>query len=244
MSASRFSVVYKDDTLGLGAGRGVKENETTTGIDGFQDLLSRLNGKVRDKIENGAKDIDEARQVRHLGRWGSTRFVSGGFLLGDALQVQPEQEEVIRAGQDVDTEIQDHGSVRLEASCLPAKVEVKYKATAQKRIEKVERRLRRQRRRDPTSAVQGPCRPLESVIFESTESQGTITEDLKKTLLPEGASARQSSGDGAGGRRAARQRFVQQKKMVMLDAKALNEVKLRFAPSFMGLCRLTRTRFS
>lgn len=87
-NASHIRVSIKDDNLGLGAkiGSGVGHGECT-GLDAFKNLLGRLNGKDEDEIAKEQKSRDDLRVAKYSERkWGSTRFVSGGFLIGDKIQ--------------------------------------------------------------------------------------------------------------------------------------------------------------
>jgi Pin2-interacting protein X1 len=88
-NASYIRVSLKDDMKGLGFDK-AKDNEAT-GMDVFNDLLSRLNGK-------SAAAIAEDRQARLVvkmhqyveQKWGPMRFVRGGLLVGDELKVDEE----------------------------------------------------------------------------------------------------------------------------------------------------------
>lgn len=87
-NASHIRVFLKDDNLGLGAklGSGVGPGECT-GLDAFQNLLGRLNGKDEAEIEQEQKTRDDAKMALYTERkWGSIRFVKGGLLVGDKIQ--------------------------------------------------------------------------------------------------------------------------------------------------------------
>lgn len=97
-SASHIRVMIKDDNLGLGAkiGSGVGHGECT-GLDAFKDLLGRLNGKDEDEIEKEKKSREDLKVAIYSERkWGTTRFVKGGFLIGDKIQplIEAEAERV------------------------------------------------------------------------------------------------------------------------------------------------------
>jgi Pin2-interacting protein X1 len=97
-NASHIRVFMKDDNLGLGAKRssGLAEGECT-GLDVFQSLLGRLNGKDEDELvkeQNSREDLKRAIYTER--RWGSVRFVRGGFLIGDKIQELVDQKERIR----------------------------------------------------------------------------------------------------------------------------------------------------
>jgi Pin2-interacting protein X1 len=87
-SVSHIRVMIKDDNLGLGAkiGSGVGHGECT-GLDAFKDLLGRLNGKDDDELEKEKKSREDLKRAIYSERkWGATRFVKGGFLIGDKIQ--------------------------------------------------------------------------------------------------------------------------------------------------------------
>jgi Pin2-interacting protein X1 len=97
-SASHIRVIIKDDNLGLGAkiGSGVGHGECT-GLDAFKDLLGRLNGRDEDELEKEKKSREDLKRAIYSERkWGSTRFVRGGFLIGDKIQplIEAEAERV------------------------------------------------------------------------------------------------------------------------------------------------------
>merc|ERR1712225_20519 len=88
-NASHIRVAIKDDNLGLGAkvGTGVGHGECT-GLDAFKDLLGRLNGKDEEEIVKEQQSRDDLRRAIYSERkWGTQRFVSGGFLIGDKIQI-------------------------------------------------------------------------------------------------------------------------------------------------------------
>ncbi|PBP25786.1 putative Protein PXR1 [Diplocarpon rosae] len=88
-NSSHIRVSIKDDNLGLGAkiGTGVGHGECT-GLDAFKNLLGRLNGKEESEIEKEQKSRDDLRRAIYSERkWGTQRFISGGFLIGDKIQI-------------------------------------------------------------------------------------------------------------------------------------------------------------
>jgi len=94
-NASHIRVFVKDDNLGLGAkrGSGLAEGECT-GLDVFQSLLGRLNGKGEGELIKEQKSREDLKRVIYTERrWGSVRFVRGGFLIGDKIQEWIDNEE-------------------------------------------------------------------------------------------------------------------------------------------------------
>ncbi|KAA6415446.1 MAG: hypothetical protein FRX48_00161 [Lasallia pustulata] len=87
-NASHIRVALREDNLGLGAKRKSGQSDgQCTGLDAFQDLLGRLNGKTEVDLEKEQKSRDDLKRAIYTGnRWGSVRFVSGGLLVGDEIQ--------------------------------------------------------------------------------------------------------------------------------------------------------------
>ncbi|KAL7628795.1 telomerase inhibitor [Parahypoxylon ruwenzoriense] len=86
-SSAPIKVLLKDDTLGLGAKPRQKQSAECTGLDGFKDLLGRLNGKSEEAIEKEQQVRLEIKTSLYVERrYGSMRFVSGGFLVGDQIK--------------------------------------------------------------------------------------------------------------------------------------------------------------
>lgn len=95
-SASHIKINIKDDNLGLGAKLGAARNSSkTTGLDVFQDLLGRLNGRSATNLEKDRLRRSNLRSSAYIDqRWGHLRFVSGGFLVG------AESRGLVKDGQD------------------------------------------------------------------------------------------------------------------------------------------------
>ena len=99
-NASHIRVAVKDDNLGLGAKRGSGVNAgECVGLDVFQSLLGRLNGKSDDVLEKEQKSRDDLKRAIYTERrWGALRFVSGGVLVGDKIEKLVEAEKLRVAG--------------------------------------------------------------------------------------------------------------------------------------------------
>ncbi|KAL6357934.1 hypothetical protein LRP88_08112 [Fusarium phalaenopsidis] len=100
-NASYIRVVLKDDMKGLGFSR-AKEDEVT-GLDVFQDLLSRLNGKTEDQVVED-QQARLAVKTHHFveQRYGPMRFVYGGLLVGDEMKEKDEEEAKTPKDEDED----------------------------------------------------------------------------------------------------------------------------------------------
>lgn len=81
-SSSHIRVVVKEDNLGLGAKR--NNGDQCTGLDAFQDLLGRLNGKTEATIEVEREARMAVKRNLYVERkFGVMKFVQGGWLVGD-----------------------------------------------------------------------------------------------------------------------------------------------------------------
>jgi Pin2-interacting protein X1 len=88
-NASHIRVVLKEDNLGIGAGR--NQGDQCTGLNDFQDILGRLNGKADAVVETERKVREDVIVSLYVQRkFGPMRFVKGGWLVGDQVQETPE----------------------------------------------------------------------------------------------------------------------------------------------------------
>jgi len=94
-NSSHIRVLLKEDTLGLGAQRGKAEGQNF-GLIGFNDLLGRLNGKDESIIQQEQqKRIEIGNKLYAHQRSGGTKFVSGGFLVGERIETHLPKEQAI-----------------------------------------------------------------------------------------------------------------------------------------------------
>ncbi|KAL8768117.1 MAG: hypothetical protein Q9209_005580 [Squamulea sp. 1 TL-2023] len=109
-SISHIRIKVRDDNRGLGMRNGFHDDDRpTTGFEGFQDLLGRLNGKDHQLLQAEQRNRADSRRAIYAEKHrGFDRFVSGGLLLGDKLQQQEAtptdltslKNQIIRSGTD------------------------------------------------------------------------------------------------------------------------------------------------
>jgi Pin2-interacting protein X1 len=139
-NASHIRVSIKDDNLGLGAkvGSGVGHGECT-GLDAFTNLLGRLNGKDEEELEREQKSREDLKRAIYTERkWGSIRFVPGGFLIGDKIQhlIDSEAERIRRLAAGSSDDLSDSSSPESDSEG-PA-VEDKPRKSKKRKIEVLE----------------------------------------------------------------------------------------------------------
>ena len=273
--ASYIRVSMKDDNLGLGARSGV--NVQATGLDAFQGLLGRLNGKQDDELEKEQKTRDDLRRAVYTeNRLGALRFVSGGFLVGDRIKEVSGEEAAANIPQVISMKtLEKLDALLSETEPKTASVEpvldnnrVKKKSKKRKhsttenmpseapqhgvcdettlhgdgkpdelrpeseessdniiektrRAEKAQRKLarnvRREEKRVRHSTKAAEKQPPQRTVLEAADhsEHASSIEPLAINGLPRQLPI---------GRHNVRSRYVQQKKLAMMDPKALNEV--------------------
>ncbi|KAH9897528.1 hypothetical protein F4778DRAFT_238349 [Xylariomycetidae sp. FL2044] len=85
-SSAPIKINLKDDNLGLGAKPRQKQSDVCTGLNGFQDLLGRLNGESEESIAKKQQTRSNFKTTLYVERkYGPMRFISGGLLVGDQM---------------------------------------------------------------------------------------------------------------------------------------------------------------
>ena len=232
----------------IGSGQGAGE---CTGLDNFQDLLGRLNGKTEAVIKKERRGREDIKRVlyadRRYGGWG--KFVSAGHLVGDIIvEGQLDPISTLDAGESVTipeglhsavttdmsrpsastekirqkipmvAETGDDGDLMLFDALHSAKKSTHGEAKAEKRAEKVKRRLDRAERK----AVRAAQKVKKEII--SSSEQTPTPEDLITIAQPKAARIGSTNPTFAGGRHALRRKYIMQKKAATMDIKALNEI--------------------
>lgn len=141
LAAARVGVIFKDDTLGLGAKLKSKDIEgQRTGMDAFMGLLGRLNAKDAEEEAAVEKKQEEKKLERYaVGRWGGMMFVPGGVLVGG------EEFGTKKAAREAAAAEAEQSQVVSEASSAEGQEENdKAKRKAEKRLRKEARRVKRE----------------------------------------------------------------------------------------------------
>ena len=273
-NASHIRITLKDDNLGLGAKPGRSQQDgQATGLDMFQDVLGRLNGRSEIQLVTDRKIRTQLRGSNFVEqRWGRLHFVSGGFLVGDEPQALP-KDASSNISHEEPSEVQDHaismnpGEDEQARSKTPKPKKLKRprcdtavtkdglgelgvtqqretqspplaqdcteskQAKTQRKADKAARKLKRQMKRQKERAlqVQDPAahnvpllRPINS---EPVGKVGATKGTTAKECIAPSTEAKTFAVVG-GSRQAVRQRYIQQKKLSMMDSKALNEVSV------------------
>lgn len=193
---SHIRVALKDDNLGLGARRGAPD-VLHPGLDAFQGLLGRLNGKSDAVLATEQESRSSLRMANYVEqRWGPMRFVSGGLLVGDHI-------EEAQKGQRADSALGKKAS-----STSPKPVESTPKATeatqettvadaflAASTAKKTEKSKKRKKDRTQAEADQildtkaKSCDTVSAAPFESIDN-ATAVSALQRTLAEEKAQKR------------------------------------------------------
>ncbi|KAH8602927.1 hypothetical protein B0O99DRAFT_647724 [Bisporella sp. PMI_857] len=188
-NASHIRVAIKDDNLGLGAkiGSGVGAGECT-GLDAFKDLLGRLNGKEEEEIQQEQRKREDLKRAIYSERkWGSVRFVKGGWLVGDKIQdlidgekerLRELEEKGSSSSDDSNSEASDSEPPAAEKLKKKRKVEIEDDAEERKKSKKSKKRK-----------LDDEDRPAEVVAFKVKKSKKEKDRRRKSKTAGEPAEA-------------------------------------------------------
>lgn len=179
-NSAHIRVVLKDDNLGLGAKR--NNGDECTGLDAFQHLLGRLNGKSDEILETERKAREDMKLSLYVERkLGTIRFVKGGWLVGDQVKDRPSDGDAepqgISAPENPKNPAEDSG----ESELAPKKPK-KQKAGLDTDMEgeKMRKKEKKSRKRKADSEVEadndGARKKDKKSKKRRSESEGADTE--------------------------------------------------------------------
>ncbi|EER36738.1 G-patch domain-containing protein [Histoplasma capsulatum var. duboisii H88] len=124
-SAGHIRVILKDDNLGLGAR--LRAEDEPTGLDAFQGLLGRLNGKSDEELEKEQKKRHDRQLANFVEkRWKTMQFVSGGLLVHEKIQALADVKSA--GGEEVQTPQISHDELKSEKRPKRARKKEKRRA--------------------------------------------------------------------------------------------------------------------
>lgn len=257
-SSSHIRVVLKDDTLGLGARpRNPLTGDEPTGLDAFQDLLGRLNGKSDVELVNEQRRREEIKVLSYLERrWKSMTFVPGGFLEKDKAiedliltkkrQLSESKPEVgmpqttrerrkdrKKRKAESDDKEGDNTSSSTPLSATLASTDADNGSSVNGQSSKMDKAKSKEERRKKKfkkrkllecATKESEIQPQEEVTIaisslESTEKNIEGVQKKSKSIVK----VREHRPLG---RQVIRGRYIQQKKLAIMDARSLNEVRI------------------
>ncbi|PMD52240.1 uncharacterized protein K444DRAFT_648085 [Hyaloscypha bicolor E] len=193
-NASHIRVSVKDDNLGLGAkiGSGVGHGECT-GLDAFTNLLGRLNGKDEEELEREQKSREDLKRAIYTERrWGSIRFVPGGFLIGDKIQhlIDSEAERIRRLAAGSIDDSTDCSSSKSDNEA--AVVEPQPRKSKKRKIEVLETdaevvaiKVKKSKRRRKSSTTLDGAEEVAAAMGEVKISKKKSKKDRKQRVSEE-----------------------------------------------------------
>lgn len=191
-SSTHIKVTLKDDNLGLGAKR--NNGDECTGLDAFQSLLGRLNGKPEDVLAAEEKHREEVKLNRYVElKLGRIRFVSGGFLVGDKLEILKKEEVSPETTTDESSSSEAETEPNKAAKSSKKRKAEEESAEEEKRTRKKEKKEKRARKQKDDSDVEMEDEPPAPKRKEkkSKKSRAVAEEDAT------GSDAESSSDEAA-----------------------------------------------
>ncbi|ODH33883.1 hypothetical protein ACO22_03246 [Paracoccidioides brasiliensis] len=258
-SAGHIRVILKDDNLGLGAKP--RAGDEPTGLDAFQGLLGRLNGKSGAELEIEQRKRDDRRLANFVEkRWKTMRFVSGGLLVHEKIQALTE----VQSGSEGEAEEaqENSKSETLDKTKKERKRERKSKGgdsnsdVSQELSKKNEKKLKMEKKKktrsgdysspstDTTTSLEDALinkkrkkskkrkqQDLEFIYPEERDSNGADTqssvgrdEEKSTSTISNHTHIVKVKEHRPLGRQFTRGRYIQQKKLALMDAKSLSEI--------------------
>ncbi|PGH06586.1 hypothetical protein AJ80_08145 [Polytolypa hystricis UAMH7299] len=169
-SASHIRVVLKDDNLGLGARpKNRLTEDEPTGIDAFQGLLGRLNGKSDTELEKEQKVKEDRKLASYIERrWKTIHFIKGGLLVHEKLQSLEDVKTIEKADQSKQAHSQEDDDSE----------------TTKKRRKKEKKEKKEKKRRRETKSKSTTISSEESSTREPTVSPDESTSDSAADSAP------------------------------------------------------------
>ncbi|CCH60499.1 hypothetical protein TBLA_0C07080 [Henningerozyma blattae CBS 6284] len=244
-STAHIKVTIKDDNLGLGAKIKRKEradefdNGECAGLDVFQRILGRLNGK-EEEISN---ELEKQRKDKILnGKWG-VHFVKGDTLsstwdpetkkLKSYSNVKRNREEM--EPEDKSTSEKSDINEDEQSSKKRRKKEKKEKKKEKK--QKKESKVKKSKEEKKESKLKNKDKKKEKKVKKSKEEKEVKMSDKKskknekdkksndsKVNVIEASKTASKVPSNVSTRLSVRSKWIKQKRAAVMDAKALNEI--------------------
>ncbi|KAI5285011.1 telomerase inhibitor [Ascosphaera aggregata] len=247
-SYSHIRVSRKDDNLGLGArARRPLEDDEPTGLDAFQGLLGRLNGKSDAELHKEQRKREDRKLMSYVERrWKTMHFISGGFLVqekpavphdstkgdSDGASKLNEREEEKKekkskkskkeSNRDRKDQKQKKDRRKKESSSSPSGSGDDHDTDeeAPSALEDVNAVEKSYSRKHKDKTKKRKAAEIESVTKErETEMESKLSQGVSQSPAPVHLPLRQLKG-----RHVLRGRHIRSKRMATLDDKSLNEI--------------------
>lgn len=214
---THVKVSIKEDNTGLGKAtsraNGEDDSDMNTGLDSFQRILGRLNGKEEKEV-NSQLEEQRRRIVLHHPRFGM-RFVHGGTLEGSV-------EKWLNDDADTNTDKEKRKSDKKrkrdrEADSDDSKVSKKDKKDRKK--EKERKREKEERRKEKEEKKEKKEKKSKSREEKESKKKSSSKKDKKDS-----SSENSTPQPTPKGRMATRMKYIAQKRAATADQKALNEI--------------------
>ncbi|KIW42556.1 uncharacterized protein PV06_06096 [Exophiala oligosperma] len=247
LAAARVGVLFKNNNLGLGAKTKSQDVEgQRTGLDAFQGLLGRLNGKSDAELKKQEKKIEDRKlEMYARGRWGGLVFVKGGILEGSIkdktttkADKQDESDDQPDQTQSEPVSDQDGGD---EKRRRREERKQRKEERRKRREEKASRQADKKAKTKEAATTSLPLHksplsqpPDEPVSSSSSENEIDVTTSSKNSKRGRSSTPREElvtpKSHNVGiksGRHILRGRNIQAKRMAFSDMKGLDEIFMR-----------------
>ncbi|GME85809.1 unnamed protein product [Ambrosiozyma monospora] len=233
---SHIKVSVKTDNMGLGANlarKRAKKDEfdsgECTGLDVFQRLLGRLNGK-EEQIND---ELERQREERIInGKWGVS-FVKGDTLRStwdaekkELIESKKRKiEEVVRSDDDDKSSDDDEDE---EPKSKKSKKDKKDKKSKKSKKDKSKKELKdsssKKDKKDKKSKKSKDKKDKKEKKHHHHSKSKSSDEEVTRESMLKPKEAKESSPAASHGRAALRSKWIKQKRAAVMDEKALQEI--------------------
>ncbi|KAI5805396.1 hypothetical protein DFH27DRAFT_550901 [Peziza echinospora] len=218
-SSTGIKVQLKDDNLGIGAKRGSKDDECT-GLDVFQDLLGRLNGKSQDDVEKAAAARMETKKYSIISERYRMKFVLGEVYhssdIDKLIAKKKEDDEKVKLEEViVKLEIKEEDeSVASSSTGSSKKRKIKVEQGEEGREEKSsEKRKKRKAEKEQEKKEKKERKEKRSKRRKIKEEEVSSDEDEKSaTIKEEDSEKTEKSRESSKERKERKERRIREKK--------------------------------
>ncbi|KIV78403.1 hypothetical protein PV11_10125 [Exophiala sideris] len=252
LAAARIGILFKDNNLGLGAKTKSKDVEAQRhGLDAFQGLLGRLNGKSDAELQKAEKKVEDRKlEMYARGRWGGMVFVRGGILVGSLEDDDKREDKLVEPENAPKSEQMDESRTeeprtkeekkqrkeerrrRREEKSFRKAAKLARKSASEEESATVSSRQPAPAHRSPTT--QPPDEAVSSASSDNEAQRASAASGLKLKTSSDGHQVLVTTKSQViattktrNGRHLLRGRNIQAKRMAFSDMKGLDEIFMR-----------------
>lgn len=121
IKSSKTRVSFRNNSHGMSVLHGENDNEgQSVGLDIFQGILGRLNGKTDTQLESGQRSSRDIKMISPAEkRWEFSYFTSGGFLSGEnSEESRPKTDPGVQQAFEIQSQPAENNALQASQTCV------------------------------------------------------------------------------------------------------------------------------